>query len=250
MRYRTSLRFYTRDNISSGFFDNEFLEEIAEEIKREIEEQDYSSIEEMFEEVKNILSEYEFDVGEGYEIDYENKQIKLYDKKIDKAGSWGYDEITISILPEKSELIESLKELMNKIKDDDRYIVVSGDNFESDVSPLESIYCLIREEGEEYDDDIEIILSGNEVKMCIEAWIDYVLEVEKESPGYAYGEEVDIVPICTQNPYAAAGDAWDWEGDENEFTISVKYTWRGGCHYFLGDDYITFTKLTDKEKQD
>lgn len=260
MRYRISTRFYSRDNISSEYFSNEFLEEIAEEIKNRVEGRDYSNIKEVFKEIKSILDEYEFDVGEGYEIDYDNRSVKLYDKKIDKAGSWGYDEIVLTILPQKPRLLESLRKVLSKIKDDDKYIVVSGHKFKSDVSPLENIYYFIREileskgEDEDYDfgspfEDVEIILTGDEVKKCINEWIEFVLRTDKESPGYAYGWEVDVVPICTQNPYAAAGNSWDWEGDENDLTISVTYTWYGGCHHFLSDDYITFTKLTNEEKQ-
>ena len=81
MRYRISTRFYSRDNISSEYFSNEFLEEIAEEIKNRVEKGDYSDIKEVFEEIENVLDEYEFDVGKGYEIDYDVWSVKLYDKK-------------------------------------------------------------------------------------------------------------------------------------------------------------------------
>lgn len=246
---QTTVKYYSRSNVGSKNFDNDFLLKIAEEIQSIIEEYRDSSV--ALEEVEEFLDEYEWNTGQGYTINYDEGKIILYDKKIQQGCSYGYDEITIVLQdeePANSPIIRGLRELAEKLKDDANYRVTSSSNFKDDASPLVGIYQNLLNylnEDEEFD---ELILSGQEVKkLIIQPWIETVLEINEDEDyyGYAWGEEVNTIPVCAQNPYASAGDCWDWNGDEKEFSITVQFTSLVGAHYHVFEETITIERIEE-----
>lgn len=248
------VNYYSRSNVGPKNFTNDFLAEITEEIKKIATQ--HHTMTDALEQIEEYLEECEFNLGQGYTINYDEKTITLYDKKISHGASWGYDEVTIKLIeddPLQSPLIQELLKLKEKINDDDKYSVTV--NFDDDCSPLSPIYTDLKSylqeieyfgDEEEFDwrDIEEVYLTGEEVKeLIIDNWIEQVLYIEEESPGYAWGEEVDIVPVVSSNPFAKAGDSWEWDGDENEFYITVYYTYSFCCHFYSNSETITVTRI-------
>lgn len=251
---KVMVNYYSRGNVGPKEFTNDFLAEITEKIKNIAAQ--YHDMNNALEEIEKYLEKCEFDVGQGYTINYDEKTIILYDKRISHKASWGYDEVTIKLIkndPLQSPLIQGLLQIKERINDNDKYSVTV--NFEDDCSPLSPIYTDLKlylqeieyfEDEEEFDwrDIEEVYLTGEEVKkLIIDNWIEQVLYIEEESPGYAWGEEVDIVPIVSSNPFAKAGDSWEWDGDENEFYITVYYTYSFCCHFYSSSETITITRI-------
>lgn len=236
---------YSRDNISSNVLQNELLLEITEKIK-EIAKKSRKP-EAFFRKVEKLLGKYKFRAGQGYEIDKDENKIILYDRRyvVNKYGvveySCGYDKVIIEILDEKSELIDSLEKYIEEI--DDKAIYEVYVNAGNDGYLYAVFYDFIDNNDE---DDVIYEITGEDLKYYLREWIKYVKEVDKEFPGFAYGEEVEQVPIQTQNPYAVGGDSWGWEGTKDELTITVRYTTRMGYHFYRFSEEITFKKIDHK----
>lgn len=252
------VNYYSRDNVGSKDFNNDFLESITKEIKKIATQ--HHSMTDALEQIEKYLKECEFETGQGYEINYDEKTITLYDKKISHGASWGYDEVTVKLIeddPLQSPLVQGLLQLKEKINDNDKYIATV--HFDDNCSPLSPIYTNLKlylQEIEHFEDDEdfdwrdvkEVYLTGKEVKeLIIDNWIEQVLYIEEESPGYAWGEEVDIVPVNSSNPFARAGNYWEWDGDKNKFEITVYYTYSFCCHLYSASETITVARI-DKSK--
>lgn len=241
------IRTYARDNVGNKMFTNNKLLRIANEIQQISDK--YKDRKKMFKKIKKILEGTEFKRGEGYKINEEENKIVLYDKKlqVNKYGvvecSWGYEEIEITFLDEEAGLLQALKEIIKKIKDDDEYEVIS------DVAPCGLLSGAFGDfvNDNVFEKYIETEISGKELKEYLKDWVSYVKKIDKESPGFADGMEVDEVPVCSNNPFEYAGDGWSFEGDENELTIKASYTALAGAHYHKFHEYISFIKITKKE---
>lgn len=180
-----------------------YLETIATEIKIITNEE---SIEEAIEKVKRFLrskgrQNYSFQIDEQKKeivLRYEFEAKEFYQMDIK-------EEIVIRILPQDSELLEKLKLVASKIEDKDTY--------EIEVNTVEGmIHSTLLDLDAEYENIKE--LKGKEVKEILNNFIDYVIDYDKDYPGFADGETV----MGNWGP-----EEWNFTGDENELNISCSY---------------------------
>lgn len=227
---------YARDNVGSIAFNNDFLLDIANEVKKIAEK--CNNVDEAFDKIEEFLEECEFGVGQGYEIDEEEGKIVVYDKNIELNSyggvncSWGYDEIVIVLLDDEPSMLEALKQVIEKIQDDAIYEVTA------DISDAGFLYSAF----EDFACSEQQEITGEELKRYLRDWVDCVKQIDEENAGFADGMKVNQIPICAQNPYAYGGDSWSFDGDENELTLYASYTVLLGAHYHQSSEYISFKK--------
>jgi PHD/YefM family antitoxin component YafN of YafNO toxin-antitoxin module len=226
------IQYYARGNVGTDEVSDE-LAQIAEEIRDCYEEKDYKATKAEYE-----AFDVESELGAGWSIDFDDdaQEIKIGNKKLDRAGnSWGYEEAVILVSEVFKRLAEAKKELfsfIDKVSDDKAFVVDTLNGKDYAVGVCADEYKI--EEG-------DFLLPGK-VKDLIKDILDYI-ENDYEINGTP---EEQSTPICCNNPYAWDEPGFDWEIKTDSIRIATHFLGLEGAHYHSYDEEIVL-RVVDKE---
>lgn len=233
--------YLSKNKTKSKLFSNEFLKSVAKEVESiaKKHKKASSALYEIKRHLKNKCTSGEFAPNQGFIIDFAHERVILYEAN---HATQEYDEVRLSLIEYNgSYFITRMKDTIKKIENNALYIVES--NFDED-GLLYPVFKNLKESNHKK----KIKLKGEEVKKLLNNWLEFVYSIDKESPGFILGWEVNVVPICSLDPFAVAGNKWEFNGNKKSIEIKCKYVIQCGEVYRQFLEAIQFCLVQNKKE--